>query len=235
MSDLIYQTPVVFTKGGAVFANSRDVADFFVKDHRNVLRDIDNLICEGVLNFEPTPYIHPQNGQTYRSFDMDRDGFTLLAMGFTGSSALQWKLRYIEAFNRMEAELSRPTTPAIPQSFSEALRLAADQALQIEQQSLQITEMKPSVEALDLISSSEGSLTLRDAAKNLQWPPGLFNIRLAEKGWVYKPTPSQAYRAYQNRVAEGVLEQKITMVKRRTHQQTRVTPKGLARLAKELS
>jgi Rha family phage regulatory protein len=80
---------------GEVFANSRDVAEFFEKRHDNVIASIDALIAEGlggVLNFQETPYIEAQNGQTYRSFDMDRDGFTLLAMGFAGSKALRFKV-----------------------------------------------------------------------------------------------------------------------------------------------
>ncbi len=61
-------------------ADSRDVAAYFGKGHNNVLQDIDNLLIElgegGVLNFQQTSYIEPQNGQTYRRFDMTRDGFT---------------------------------------------------------------------------------------------------------------------------------------------------------------
>src|SRR5699024_2698036 len=52
-----------------------------------------------------TTYIHPQNKQEYREFLMNRDGFTLLAMGFTGKKALEWKLKYIEAFNKMEQHI----------------------------------------------------------------------------------------------------------------------------------
>jgi len=51
--------------------------------------DIDSRRDQGVLNFEEPPYVNPQNRQTYREFHMTRDGFTLLAMGFTGSKALQ--------------------------------------------------------------------------------------------------------------------------------------------------
>ncbi len=79
--------PVVFERDGAVFTNSRDVAACFRKEHRHVLRDIGRLIEQvpgGLPNFGQVPYVDPQNGQTYRSYDMDRDGFMLLAMGFTG-------------------------------------------------------------------------------------------------------------------------------------------------------
>ena len=52
--------PVVFIQDGEVFANSRDVAAYFGKQHRNIIRDIEKLVAGGVLNFEETPYIVPQ-------------------------------------------------------------------------------------------------------------------------------------------------------------------------------
>lgn len=98
-------TPSVFIKDGGVYANSRDVAAYFGKNHRDVTRVVDELIEQGVRNFTHTPYVHPQNGEVYRSYDMDRDGFTLLAMSFTGPKALKFKLAYIAQFNAMEEEL----------------------------------------------------------------------------------------------------------------------------------
>ncbi|PSJ56685.1 hypothetical protein C7I85_23940 [Mesorhizobium soli] len=72
---------MVTTKDGQVFANSPVVAEFFGKNHRDVIRSIDELIEQGVRSFAQAPYLHPQNGQAYGAFDMTRDGFTLLAMG----------------------------------------------------------------------------------------------------------------------------------------------------------
>lgn len=101
--------PIVTTKNGQVFANSRDVAEFFGKAHRSVLMAVDDLMksmpIEGLHNFMQTPYTNAQNGQTYRAFDMTRDGFTLLAMGFTGRQAAHFKEAYIQRFNEMEEEL----------------------------------------------------------------------------------------------------------------------------------
>lgn len=112
MSDI---SPNVFLREGKVFANSRDVAAYFEKAHFNVLQDIDKLV--GILKSQDTPSdlfvpvstVNEQNKVAYRSFNMTRDGFTLLAMGFTGAKALQFKLRYIEAFNRMEEALRQMT------------------------------------------------------------------------------------------------------------------------------
>lgn len=110
-SELVYQV------ASHVITNSVLVAKKFEKDHQHILRDIRNLM-EGVSKigdtpmFEETTYIHPQNGQEYPMFIMNRDGFTLLAMGFTGEKALRFKLDYINAFNKMEAELksNKPLT-----------------------------------------------------------------------------------------------------------------------------
>ena len=52
--------------------------------------------------FNLSSYTEKQNGQVYQMYIMNRDGFSLLAMGFTGEKALEWKLKYIQAFNNME-------------------------------------------------------------------------------------------------------------------------------------
>lgn len=103
--------PVVFELDGRVFANSRDVAAYFKKQHKNVLRDIDNLECSeefARLNFEPWEMEHPTvPGRMIRSFNMTKDGFTFLVFGFTGKEAAIFKERYIGQFNAMEEELRR--------------------------------------------------------------------------------------------------------------------------------
>jgi Rha family phage regulatory protein len=78
---------MVFNRDGGTFTNSRAVAKFFKKRPDNVVRDIRLLISRGLLNFEETPYVDSQNGETYVSFDMDRDGFTMLGMGFNRGNA----------------------------------------------------------------------------------------------------------------------------------------------------
>ena len=95
-------------KSGIIYANSKIVAKHFEKPHWNVLRAIDSLV-EGLLKIEDTPdeyfqevFIYEkQNKQIYREFNITRDGFDLLVMGFTGPKALQWKVKYIKAFKDM--------------------------------------------------------------------------------------------------------------------------------------
>nr|DAH25279.1 MAG TPA: regulatory protein [Caudoviricetes sp.] len=95
-----------------IVVSSRDVAEHFGKEHRDVLKAIRHLV-EGVRKSSQTPsmfhettYVNEQNKQAYSMYLMNRDGFSLLVMGFTGAKALEWKLKYIEAFNQMEKELN---------------------------------------------------------------------------------------------------------------------------------
>ena len=89
-------------------ANSRDVAEHFEKQHKDVLESIRNLTAEKSATksmFIETSF--ESRGKFYPQYELTRDGFSLLVMGFTGSKALEWKLKYIEAFNEMERELKR--------------------------------------------------------------------------------------------------------------------------------
>lgn len=106
--------PALNVVDGIATVSSIDVAKHFGKQHKNVLRDIEALkpFCDAEfhrLNFEPMIRSFPigkgatNTGPTY---NLSRDGFALLAMGFTGEKAIAFKVAYIKAFNSMEAQLS---------------------------------------------------------------------------------------------------------------------------------
>lgn len=114
-------SPSVSLHSGRPATTSLEVAKFFGKRHDNVLRDVDALLSqlpENSLqhNFEETYQEQetPFGVKQIRVFILYRDGFMLLVMGYTGKKALSMKLPYIEAFNRMEAELARQKESAIP-------------------------------------------------------------------------------------------------------------------------
>lgn len=83
------------------------MAEHFEKEHRHVLDAIRNLTAENSAASFFTLTTYKNRGKEYPMYEMDRDGFSLLAMGFTGEKALRWKLDYIKAFNAMEKELKR--------------------------------------------------------------------------------------------------------------------------------
>lgn len=94
--------------------DSLQVAEKFEKEHRNVLQSIDNLLIaenSAVKEMFKESTYKANNGQMYRKFYMNRDGFSVLTMGFTGQKALEWKLQYIDAFNRMESIIREKATP----------------------------------------------------------------------------------------------------------------------------
>ena len=100
---------LVFTRRDEAVTDSLTVAEYFQKRHDRVLRAIENLIeglpKNGVSYFIKSSYTDA-SGKGNLMYLMNRDGFSLLAMGFTGKKALQWKLKYIEAFNQMEKALT---------------------------------------------------------------------------------------------------------------------------------
>jgi Rha family phage regulatory protein len=114
MSEMIELTVI----NGTPTTTSLVVSEHFGKRHDNVLRDIERLECSKkflALNFEEVTYryVNGKGGvQTGPAYNITKDGFMFLAMGFTGKEAAEWKVRFIEAFNAMESELLRVAAQA---------------------------------------------------------------------------------------------------------------------------
>lgn len=131
-------TELLTISNGQPTASSRDIAEHFGKRHDHVMRDIDEIVM-GLPKIGDTPmffkttYIHPQNGQEYPMYLMNRDGFTLLAMGFTGKEALEWKIKYINAFNSMEQELRNPKPMTANEMFSLQAQINLDNEREIKE------------------------------------------------------------------------------------------------------
>lgn len=111
MKDIKQNDLVTINENRQPVTTSVKIAEVFGKEHKNVIRTINNIIGDlrnledsGRLNFEPSSYINLQ-GKEQKQYIVTRDGFTLLAMGFTGKKALEFKIQYIAAFNAMEQAL----------------------------------------------------------------------------------------------------------------------------------
>lgn len=112
---------VVFeNKDEQVFCISLDVAKVFGKNHFHVLRDIENILnnlrkigtSQDLSNFGLVKY-KDKKGELRPAYQISRDGFSLLAMSFTGKKALQWKMLFINAFNEMERIIKNQYTPKL--------------------------------------------------------------------------------------------------------------------------
>ncbi|EHX9364800.1 Rha family transcriptional regulator [Escherichia coli] len=110
--------PEIAIVDGQAVTSSLAVADFFSKRHDDVLKKIRILDCSPEFcarNFAETSIlVHQPNGGTRKlpCYHITRDGFAFLAMGFTGKRAAQFKEAYINAFNQMEKQLSKPSVPS---------------------------------------------------------------------------------------------------------------------------
>ena len=121
--------PVVTIVSGKPEVMSVDVATHFEKPHNRVLQSIRSILKTApddvcLSNFRQAYYEvdTPQGGKAqYPAYLLSRDAFSLVAMGFTGKKALDWKIRYIQAFNAMESRLAEGT-PAEPNALSTATK-----------------------------------------------------------------------------------------------------------------
>lgn len=103
---------LVYLKNDEAVCSSLQVAEKFGKRHDNVMQSIRGLLKNEETHemFKKSSYIEEQNNQRYLMYLMNRDGFSLLVMGFTGKKALDWKLQYIKAFNQMESFIREKST-----------------------------------------------------------------------------------------------------------------------------
>lgn len=123
------EAPELMLIEGQAYCTSLQVAEHFEKQHKNVLRDIEEIITQVIDNryklkserieklFEKAKYeVNTGLNTTVKKpmYLLTRDGFTLLAMSYTGAKAMQFKLAYMEAFNRMETALKQPRIPVAP-------------------------------------------------------------------------------------------------------------------------
>ena len=166
--------------GGKILASSREVAERFEKESRNVVRDIKNLTAQNcaVKNMFIESTYKNSRGKEYPMYLMDRDGFSLLVMGFTGKKALEWKLKYIDAFNRMEEKLKSGNYLSTEEKLK--LQLFSKDPLEVVSAHNKLTELavapfiekieeqKPLVEFANKVSDSSNLIDMGEMAKLLK-------------------------------------------------------------------
>ena len=204
-------TELVFRgENGQAVTNSVMVARKFEKDHKHVLDSIRRLMKaenSAVLKmFDESSYINEQNKEQ-PMFLMNRDGFTLLAMGFTGAKAMEFKIDYINAFNKMEDEIKRrmitlpkfndPAEAAIAwaKEYKEKKVLAIEnktlqrEKMLLQDENIQLAaenqELKHDKNYLDLIMRSKALLTISQIAQDYGMSGKAMNKKLADMGIQY--------------------------------------------------
>lgn len=179
---------LVFLKNEEALTDSLSIAEMFSRRHADVMRAIDSLI-EGLEDqqknkdatnaklrwlkmFIPTRY-KDEKGEYRKKYFMNRDGFSLLVMGFTGKKALEWKLKYIEAFNKMEAVIMEKRTSAWLETRTQGKLVRKDET-NVIQQLVKYAEEQGSEHANMLyvtytkLANKMSGITNRDTATNAQ-------------------------------------------------------------------
>ena len=186
MNEIVYRG-----ESNQPLTNSKLVAEVFEKEHKNVMQSIRKLMDGTAQNsavqqmFSESTYLNEQNKEQ-PMFIMNQDGFTLLAMGFNGKKAMEFKLKYIEAFNAMKRQIEQ-SKPSVPQTYLEALKSLVkaeeekqqlalenkkqqEQILTISKTNMElgnkITEMLPKVSYYDKILQSNATMTVTQIAQD---------------------------------------------------------------------
>lgn len=141
-----------------IVTDSRQIAENFGKQHKHVIEAIENIKAENsaLTSFFYEGTYKAGTGKSYKMYLMNRDGFTLLAMGFTGKQALEWKLKYIKAFNDMEAELKAKQEP------KSQIDILVESAKALQRQERELARLKltqeEQAESLRIVSSRVDTL-----------------------------------------------------------------------------
>lgn len=188
-----------------------------------IKRHSDNLVKMGTL---PTVG-RVINGGNAKEFYLNRKQAIFITAKSETKEATEITIEIIERFEAYERGEINPFQ--IPQSYSEALRLAADQAETIK-------TLQPKADGYDLIATSDGSMCITNAAKYLQMKPRVLFDYLKMNGWIYRRAGGKSWIAYQDKLTQGVLEHKVSQMftndgDSRIREQVLVTPKGIAKLA----
>lgn len=160
MNDLIN----IQSHDGQLTVSSREIADNFGKRHDSVIRTIESLTGSTqncVQYFIPNTY-KDLSGKANKEYLITRDGFSLLVMGFTGAKALEWKIKYIEAFNRMEESLKNPMYELIKNDPIMQLRysqLQMEERIKANESKTQLIETRlNSIDGIDIQGDDQQKL-----------------------------------------------------------------------------
>lgn len=213
----------IMNKNSSVLTmSSREIADLVESRHDSVKRTIERLQDKGLIQLTPMVEVKNHLGQVVTEYQLiKRDTYVVVAQlspEFTARLVDRWQ------------ELENQQMPQIPQTLSEALRLAADQAEQIERQNLLIEQQRPKVEFVQRYVEVGTTKSLRETAKILRVPERAMIDCLVGDGLLFRQSGNLL--PYQKYHAKGLFDVKTgTTEHGHNYTQTRVTSKGIEFIA----
>lgn len=212
----------LLNQDGKVVVSSRVVAQDFGKRHNDVLRAIEskleNVILRSQNYFIESTYKVEGNNKSYKEYLMTRDGFAFIVMGFTGSKADEFKLKYIEAFNKMEETIKnnklqlsneqKAILQVVQSQTQEERMMALVEYKDIVTKPLveKIEELKPQADNFKKYMDSDGLITVTEVARIIGINRNEIFRLLREKEFVCKEKPLPTVKG----IEKGILVQKFT-------------------------
>lgn len=214
--------PIMNKNSSVLTMSSREIADLVESRHDSVKRTIERLQDKGLIQLTPMVEVKNHLGQVVTEYQLiKRDTYVVVAQlspEFTARLVDRWQ------------ELENQQMPQIPQTLSEALRLAADQAEQIERQNLLIEQQRPKVEFVQRYVEAGTTKSLRETAKILKVPERAMIDCLVGDGLLFRQSGNLL--PYQKYHAKGLFDVKTgTTEHGHNYTQTRVTSKGIEYIA----
>jgi len=203
--------------------SSREIAELTGKRHDHVMIDIRKMLDELDLSapdFSGT--YRTTQGNEYACFNLPRRECDILIAGYS----VKYRAAIVDRWTELEAQAA----PQIPTTLSGALRLAADQAEQIERQQKAIEAAQPAIRFLDKFVESKSTKSLREVAKVLGVKERQFISRLEDDGILFRQSGNLLPIAHYHH--KGYFEVKTGEANGHAYQQTRFTPDGITWIAK---
>lgn len=197
---------LVFIENNKTVTDSLTVSEVFGKDHDKVLRDIRELECSeefSLANFGESTYINDR-GRLYPKYIITEQGFTLLAMGYTGKEAMRFKEQYIAEFERMREQLNSGLDVS---GLSPQLQLL----IQMEQSVKQIEQRQQRTES-QITTIKETFLQRDDDWRNKI--NGMLNGAAKRSGGAYRDLRTLSYQILEER-GRCDLQRRLTNLKER--------------------
>lgn len=215
-------SPMMRKNSSALTMSSREIADLVESRHDSVKRTIERLQDKGLIQLTPMVEVKNHLGQVVTEYQLiKRDSYVVVAQlspEFTARLVDRWQ------------ELENQQMPQIPQTLSEALRLAADQAEQIERQNLLLEQQRPKVEFVQRYVEVGTTKSLRETAKILKVSERAMIDCLVGDGLLFRQSGNLL--PYQKYHAKGLFDVKTgTTEYGHNYTQTRVTSKGIEYIA----
>lgn len=204
---------------------SREIADLVESRHDNVKRTIERLADNGAIQLPPLEEVKNGQGQTVSEYRIGkRDSYVIVAQ-----LSPQFTARLVDRWQELEEAQKMPAM-ALPQTFAQALRLAAEQAETIEAQQKALEAAQPAIQMVERYVEAKSSKCLSDVAKILGWKPQAFIQRLSSDAVIFKRSGS--WVPYQHHIDNGRFTVKTGESNGHAYHQTRVEPEGIEWLAR---